>query len=369
MGFGYIFKRDLTVYEHGEEQNGVKGSSWWRFLKAEEDGEEGVEQEERGEESEGEKIQKEESVDTGDMRREGEGDKDLGSVEIIKPEEAVDQVIQEEIQKVEEAEEDLEEEQGDLEEEQEVVVVQEVKIVQEDPPKIVEDQTIRKKHKPRMSAKQRREEKKSREGTQSSITPPPAPVTKKEKGPKPKEFKKGQKHRQKKQKKKYGEQTEEERRLAMRSLGHVLDEDVVEETASQAEVAFHPKKKEQQVLFKDDKLINESERHDFDGFTSFPLETDVLLFAMPFCGPIASMAHFKYRAKLQPGSMKRSKAVKNVLALFAQSANARERDVMREVADGVNTMCMVSDVKVSAAGMKKVEKSLKKKRKKGKKRL
>jgi hypothetical protein len=44
-----------------------------------------------------------------------------------------------------------------------------------------------------------------------------------------------------------------------------------------------------------------------------PLPEDELLAAIPVCAPWAALSQYKYRAKLQPGSVKKGKAVKEIL--------------------------------------------------------
>jgi len=91
------------------------------------------------------------------------------------------------------------------------------------------------------------------------------------------------------------------------------------------------------------------------GFTAAPRPNDMILYALPFCGPTASMVHFKFRVKLTPGAMKKGRASKQAVELFAKSATRREKDVMMTVTDPQNVAVMMGEVKVSAPGLEKVK--------------
>lgn len=51
-----------------------------------------------------------------------------------------------------------------------------------------------------------------------------------------------------------------------------------------------------------------------DGLIGTPLPGDEILEAIPMCAPWAAMGKCKYKAKLQPGTVKKGKAVKEILA-------------------------------------------------------
>ncbi|KAJ8108023.1 hypothetical protein OPT61_g8464 [Boeremia exigua] len=53
-----------------------------------------------------------------------------------------------------------------------------------------------------------------------------------------------------------------------------------------------------------------------DAFTGRPLPGDTLLSALPVAAPWSALASYKYKAKIQPGSTKRGKAVKEVLSIW-----------------------------------------------------
>lgn len=56
--------------------------------------------------------------------------------------------------------------------------------------------------------------------------------------------------------------------------------------------------------------IGEEEKeklNDVDYLTGNPLPSDILLYAVPVCGPYSSVQSYKYRVKITPGSVKRGK--------------------------------------------------------------
>ena len=51
-----------------------------------------------------------------------------------------------------------------------------------------------------------------------------------------------------------------------------------------------------------------------------------MLYALPFCGPYSSMRDFKYRAKLLPGQLKKSKSVKTCMELFTRLPQCKDQE-------------------------------------------
>ena len=58
------------------------------------------------------------------------------------------------------------------------------------------------------------------------------------------------------------------------------------------------------------------EKNFFDNFVSVPLATDKILDIYPVCGPFSVFRNFKYKIKVQPGTLKRGKAYKVINELF-----------------------------------------------------
>ncbi|VDQ04087.1 unnamed protein product [Trichobilharzia regenti] len=72
-----------------------------------------------------------------------------------------------------------------------------------------------------------------------------------------------------------------------------------------------------------------------NSLTGQPYEDDLLLYAIPVCGPYSAMLKYKYRVKLNPGITKRGKASKMAMFQFTsdKSATNRERELMRAMKD------------------------------------
>ncbi|KAF2495396.1 hypothetical protein BU16DRAFT_389303 [Lophium mytilinum] len=156
----------------------------------------------------------------------------------------------------------------------------------------------------------------------------------------------GKRTKAKKKAAKYAEQDEEDRELAMRLLGSKAGQE-----AAAAEVEAKKKKEEDLVAAKqrrreqhlrvqalgrateearraahesesagtgaDDGVADEEatklELAGLDAFIGRPLPGDELLEAIPVCAPWSALASYKYKVKLQPGSTKKGKAVKEIL--------------------------------------------------------
>jgi len=72
-----------------------------------------------------------------------------------------------------------------------------------------------------------------------------------------------------------------------------------------------------------------------DAFTGRPLPGDEIISAIPVCAPWSALSTYKYKAKIQPGSTKRGKAVKEVLTIWdhagkdAKATDSLNQDVER----------------------------------------
>lgn len=65
--------------------------------------------------------------------------------------------------------------------------------------------------------------------------------------------------------------------------------------------------------------IGEEEReklNKLDYLTGNPLPSDILLYAIPVCGPYSALQTYKYRVKITPGTAKKGKGIFLVLFLF-----------------------------------------------------
>lgn len=64
-----------------------------------------------------------------------------------------------------------------------------------------------------------------------------------------------------------------------------------------------------------DEEVNEAEKAvSLDTLVGTPLPGDIILDAIPVCAPWTAMGKYKYKVKLQPGPMKKGKAVKEILS-------------------------------------------------------
>lgn len=73
---------------------------------------------------------------------------------------------------------------------------------------------------------------------------------------------------------------------------------------------------EDRVVMEEDDIheIGEDEKeklNDVDYLTGNPLPNDILLYAVPVCGPYNALQSYKYRVKIIPGTSKRGKGNKN----------------------------------------------------------
>ena len=83
--------------------------------------------------------------------------------------------------------------------------------------------------------------------------------------------------------------------------------------------------------------------------TGSPKSDDVLLYAIPVCAPYDALKNYKYKVKLTPGHLKRSKAVQSSLAVFMKQsdATAQERRLIQAISESDLTQTMPSDVTVA----------------------
>lgn len=91
-----------------------------------------------------------------------------------------------------------------------------------------------------------------------------------------------------------------------------------------------------------------------DTLTETPLQDDILLYAIPMCGPYSAFQNFKYKVKVVPGANKRGKAAKACLGMFLHDkrASQREKDLLRALKDQDYARNIPNKVKVSAANLK-----------------
>lgn len=96
---------------------------------------------------------------------------------------------------------------------------------------------------------------------------------------------------------------------------------------------------------------------ELDSLTGQPRPDDVLLHAVPVCGPWAALERYKFKVKLTPGTLKKGKAVRQAMELLTRGGDVlpRERHLMRAVPDTDMVAAMVGTVKISAAGLQQLK--------------
>lgn len=160
--------------------------------------------------------------------------------------------------------------------------------------------------------------------------------------------KRGKKGKAKKIATKYKDQDEEDRLAAQAFLGSSAGQEKVEaeakaKAAREAEAAFQKERRRAQhqrtqmetkayeekrkaMLEEDQSQGGEEEEQKMgilDQLVGTPLKGDEILEAVPICAPWASMGKMKYKAKLQPGTTKKGKAVKEIVGRWVADSAAK----------------------------------------------
>ncbi|OAD78993.1 hypothetical protein PHYBLDRAFT_86209, partial [Phycomyces blakesleeanus NRRL 1555(-)] len=249
-----------------------------------------------------------------------------------------------------------------------------------------------------ITAKERRQLKKDKQGEGIKESSPAAAPQPKQNGKKPtkttaKDIKsapippsRGRKGKAKKIKEKYGDQDEEEQRIRMELLGEAKEKAEKIEKAKeredkkkmqdQARAKEKEEEDEKASVTKDNAFVDGVDEKDneairqmlkeenitmleadevanlsvLDSLTPNPLPEDIIHFAIPVCAPYNSLQKYKYKVKLTPGSLKRGKAIKQAQNVFLTSTDStqREKELIKSVPDMEAINTMMSKVKVSA---------------------
>ena len=154
---------------------------------------------------------------------------------------------------------------------------------------------------------------------------------------------------------KYADQDEEDRLIAMKLLGSATAKIKAQEEAEakrlkeeQLERQMQRRREQHQRAVKegmvheearkrlqDEEVEDNEEATDdvdphsltiLDNLVGTPLPGDEILEAIPVCAPWGAMGTYKYKAKLQPGTQKKGKAIKEILARWAQHADRKKID-------------------------------------------
>lgn len=177
-------------------------------------------------------------------------------------------------------------------------------------------------------------------------TQTPSQQSASKKGPPP--AKRGKKGKAKKIAAKYKDQDEEDRLVAQRMIGATIGQQKAEaeakaKAAREAELAFQKERRKAQhqrtqketaeheeirkmMLEEGQEVLDQGEEEkltSFEALVGTPLKGDEILEAIPICAPWAAMGKYKYKAKLQPGSQKKGKAVKEILGKWVHDSTLK----------------------------------------------
>ena len=192
--------------------------------------------------------------------------------------------------------------------------------------------------------------------------------------PKPKEGAvpqiRGKRGKRNKLKTKYADQDEEDRALAMRLLGSAAAEEKAKDDAAakaakeQAQAEQKERRRQQHAKAADKGRQAEEARRrkfeegdndeeepeaavvDLDSFTGSPLPGDEVLDAFVVCGPWDAIgARFRWRVKLQPGTTKKGKAVREILSSWNRMTAEAEKKKRGGSGEGNETMMEESKIR------------------------
>ncbi|GLI62598.1 hypothetical protein VaNZ11_005137 [Volvox africanus] len=95
-----------------------------------------------------------------------------------------------------------------------------------------------------------------------------------------------------------------------------------------------------------------------DSLTGLPRPEDLLLYAVPVCGPYNAIQSYKFKVKVTPGTVKKGKAARQAIELLIRGLDVapRERDVMKAVPEMEAINALVGPgVKLSMPGLQKLK--------------
>ena len=88
-----------------------------------------------------------------------------------------------------------------------------------------------------------------------------------------------------------------------------------------------------------------------------PLPEDILLYAVPMCGPYSAFRDFKFRVKLTPGTVKKGKAAKQAADIFQKQpiTTDKEKCLLKTLSDPEMVAIMIGDCKLSMPGLQQIQ--------------
>lgn len=106
-------------------------------------------------------------------------------------------------------------------------------------------------------------------------------------------------------------------------------------------------------------LPEDADLAEIDKLTGIPKGNDLILSLVPMCAPYSAISTYKYKVKLQAGTLKRGKAQKLIKNLFVQQATKtstpNEANMVRNLPDPEMTNMLINNIRVLAPGLTKVQ--------------
>jgi len=90
--------------------------------------------------------------------------------------------------------------------------------------------------------------------------------------------------------------------------------------------------------------------------TGCPKQDDQIFYAIPVCAPYCALKNYTFKSKVQPGSVKRGKAIKSILHQFGTQSQFEHPDLLqfvKAVKDTQATNSFISDVKITQLAKQK----------------
>ncbi|KAL8721770.1 MAG: hypothetical protein Q9225_001619 [Loekoesia sp. 1 TL-2023] len=162
---------------------------------------------------------------------------------------------------------------------------------------------------------------------------------------------------------KYADQDEEDRALALRLLGSAAAQKATEDAAAQAakeeQLAAQKRRRQRQHITAVEKGKEEEEIRrinleegletldateaealvDLEGYVGTPFAGDEIIHALVVCGPWDAIGtRCRWRAKMQPGSTKKGKAVREVLSMWTKVIQSNEKKKRPGAGEGNEVM-------------------------------
>jgi len=96
---------------------------------------------------------------------------------------------------------------------------------------------------------------------------------------------------------------------------------------------------------------------DIDSITGHPTPEDVILYAIPCCGPFSAIKQFKFRVKIAPGNLKKGKVAKTAIMAFTNNAfvSPQEKNCMNSLTEVEMASTLVAEIKINMPGLNLVK--------------